>query len=117
MEGFWFTIAMLALGVIGWGIKKYIEHLELSRENEKKVSELITKDTSAMLAKINIAIVELRLAVSSMSKECDLKHMPIASDIKDLKKKSELHDTELNNHNSRIQKLEHEKGLTPTVGK
>ena len=114
-QGLYAGLFMLALSVIAWGIKKYIEHLELSRQDEKKVSEQIKEDTSAMLNKVNIAIVELRLAVSSMNKECELKHLPIASDIRDLKKKSDIHESQLNRHNDRIQKLEYEKNNNSTV--
>lgn len=108
-QGIWITFLSLALGAIGWGVKEYIKHLEKSRGDERTIREAMREDTQTMLAKINIAIIELRLAVSSMNKECELKHMPIASDIKELKKKSEKHDVELNSHNQRIQKLENEK--------
>ena len=108
-QGIWITFLFLALGIIGWGINKYIDHLESSRNDERTAMEAMKEDTQAMLAKINIAVVELRLAVSSMSKECDLKHLPIASDIKELKKKSDIHENQLNSHNKRIQKLENEK--------
>lgn len=117
-QGLYAGLFMMALSVIAWGIKKYIEHLEKSRNDERSTMEAMREDTQAMLATINIAIVELRLAISSMSKECELKHLPIASDIRDLKKKSDIHESQLNKHNDRIQNLEyeHKKNNNSTVG-
>ena len=56
-NGFWFALLTITLAIIGWGINKYIEHLELSRLDERRTSEQIKEDTSLMLNKINIQLL------------------------------------------------------------
>ena len=43
-QGIWITFLFLALGVIGWGINKYIDHLESSRNDERAAMEAMKEN-------------------------------------------------------------------------